>query len=331
MDPFNTSKSTLNSTFLQTVLNSSSGVGRSNTSHHVYSPSLVLLSVIVLGFPGNILVIVIYITNMKTSTRIYMFALAVADTAICMSGVVISLAFNHDVTNMIFQYILYVALTFSMVLLVFVSIERLIAVRRPHTFNMNPKRAKIYLLVFLLCTSLFSIANWWATYMEYTHVVVVSKTSFLTASALIMVTSYTLIGMTLLKKAIVSSNKIAGTSINVSNQRSYPSDNTLSGAYVQSGLVQSATVTVVSNQNAKEIKTFKSMFLLFVITVVFVVCWLPTWLHIMGFNVSKDVAHIFVLNSVVNPFIYGVASAMFREDVRQFYRQTRTKLSACYN
>ena len=104
-----------------------------------------------------------------------MFALAVADTAICMSGVVMSLAFNHDVTKMIFQYILYVALTFSMVLLVFVSIERLIAVRRPHTFNMNPKRAKIYLLVFLLCTNVFMIANGWAMYMGYTNVAVVSK------------------------------------------------------------------------------------------------------------------------------------------------------------
>ena len=330
MDPFNTSKWTLNSTFLLTVLNGSFEVWRSNTSQHVYSPSLVLVSVIVLGFPGNILVIVIYITNMKTSTRVYMFALAVADTAICISGVVISLAFTHVVTKMVFQYVLNVAIIFSILLLVFVSTERLIAVRRPHTFNMNPKRAKIYLLVFLLCTTLFIIATEWATYMEYTHVDVVSKTSFLTASALIMVTNYTLIGMTLLKKAIVSSNKIAVTSMNVSNQSSYPSDNIVFSAYVQSGLVNSATVTVVSNKNAKDLKNLRSIFLLFVITVVFVVCWLPTWLNIMGFSVGKDVVHIFVLNSVVNPFIYGVASAMFREDVRQFYRQTRTKLSACY-
>ena len=87
--------------------------------------------------------------------------------------------------------------------------------------------------------------------MEYTHVDVVSKTSFLTGSAMIIVTSYTLIGITLLKKAIVSSNKIAVASMKVSNQSSYPTDNILSSVYVQSGLVNSATVTVVSNKAAK--------------------------------------------------------------------------------
>ena len=240
-----------------------------------------------------------------------MFALAVADTAICMSGVVISLAFNHDVTKMIFLYILDAAITFSILLLVFVSIERLIAVRRPHMFNINTKRAKIYLLVFLLCTNVFMIANGWAMYMGYTNVAVVSKASFITASALIMVTSYTLIGMTLFKKTIVSSNTIAVSNMNVSNQNSFPTDNILS--------------------SANEIKNLKSILLLFVITVVFVVCWLPTWLQMVGFSVAKDVTHIFVLNSVVNPFICGVASAMFREDVRQLYRQTRTKLSVCHS
>jgi len=35
----------------------------------------------------------------------------------------------------------------------------------------------------------------------------------------------------------------------------------------------------------------------------------------------------FIINSFVNPFIYGVASAMFREDVREFYRHSRDKVS----
>ena len=74
------------------------------------------------------------------------------------------------------------------------------------------------------------IANGWATYMGYTNVAVVSQASFITASALIMVTNYTLIGMTLLKKAIVSSNKIAVVRMNVANQSSYPSNNALSSA-----------------------------------------------------------------------------------------------------
>jgi len=39
-----------------------------------------------LGLPGNLLVIAVYIVNMKTSTRVYMFALAIADLAVCVGG-----------------------------------------------------------------------------------------------------------------------------------------------------------------------------------------------------------------------------------------------------
>ena len=107
-----------------------------------------------------------------------MFALAVADTAICMSGVVISLAFNHVLMKMIFQYVLNVAIMFSILLLVFVSIERLIAVRRPHTFNMNPRRAKIHLFMFLLCTSLLIIATGWPSIWNIHMLMLFQKRAF---------------------------------------------------------------------------------------------------------------------------------------------------------
>ena len=71
------------------------------------------------------------------------------------------------------------------------------------------------------------------------------------------------------------------------------------------------------------------MVILFIITVVFIACWLPFWLHNMGVPIASKFRPLFVVNSVVNPFLYGMASAMFREDVKQFYRQTRVKLSAC--
>ena len=35
----------------------------------------------------------------------------------------------------------------------------------------------------------------------------------------------------------------------------------------------------------------------------------------MGVGIAPKVRRVFVVNSVVNPFIYGVARAMFREDV----------------
>ncbi|KAK2163840.1 hypothetical protein NP493_1444g02019 [Ridgeia piscesae] len=166
--------------------------------------------------------------------------------------------------------------------------------------------------------------------MGFTKFGDILKISVLIVSALIMVTCYALIGLTLLKTAMTSRNQITGISMGVVTHNSCPSNVTLTCSNMQNDVTQSTSANAIAKLKAKQAKQLKSMSLLFVITVVFVACWLPTWLSTMGVNVSKDVTRIYVVNSVVNPFIYGVASAMFREDVRQLYRQTRVKLSACY-
>ena len=330
MDQLNISIWTTSSPFLQS---DSSDIAKKNASQNEQYVAFFLLSAVVLGLPGNVLVVVIYITNMKTSTRVYLFTLAVSDTAICISGIVLSLMF--DVTRSLVAAVVSVtiltgAITFSMLLLVFVSIERLIAVRRPQTFNMNPTRAKRYILGLFFIAVLFTTVQGLASYMNYTVFLAFVRTSFLTANALIMVTCYTLIGATLLTKVRNSRKQIADINIQLSRQSTNPTNSNLTFAIVQSDVIQSPPITDVTRIIAKQTQNVKSIALLFIITVVFVVCWMPVVLRVLGVKVSQDVTHLYVVNSVVNPFIYGVASAMFREDVRQFYRQIRTKLSACY-
>ena len=326
--PFNMSTWTNISTFLQSVLNDSSELSKDNTSQQLVYPGLVLLAFVVLGLPGNILVIVIYIANMTTSTRVYMCSLAVADTTICICAIVLTLTFGHLVkTTMVVSFILVVTIMFTLFLLVFVSFERLIAVRRPHTFNMNPTRAKTYIVVFVLCAAIFTAVTGLAEYLKYTMFSVILRTSLLSASALTMVTCYTIMGVILLKKAITSRKQVTDINLVVSNKPSTIPSSALTFANVQSVVVQADQGKVVHKMAAKQAKNFKSIFLLFIITAVFVACWLPVWLHNIGLGISEVVRNIYVVNSVVNPFIYGVASAMFREDVRQFYRQTRAKLS----
>ena len=327
MDTLNRTTQMNNSTLLQSVNKHSPDLATNTLSHEVEYRHVVLLVVILLGLPGNFLVIVVYIGRMTTSTRVYMFALAIADTTICICVIAIMFAYAHTVTIIVFIIILSTTITFSMFLLVFVSIERLIAVRRPHTFNMNQRRAKIYLIVFLTCAILMNV---FARYMGFTKFGDILKISVLIVSALIMVTCYALIGLTLLKTAMTSRNQITGISMGVVTHNSCPSNVTLTCSNMQNDVTQSTSANAIAKLKAKQAKQLKSMSLLFVITVVFVACWLPTWLSTMGVNVTKDVTRIYVVNSVVNPFIYGVASAMFREDVRQLYRQTRVKLSACY-
>ena len=326
MDSFNNTTWSTNSTFVQSVFNDTPDLTK-NDVFHKEQHSVVLLSVFVLGLPGNILVIATYMGMMTTSTRVYMFALAWADAAICISAIVLTLASTHFVAAVMFLTIVITAITFSILLLVFVSIERLIAVRRPITFSMDPKRAKIVMIVFLLCATLFIIVDTLSKYMNYLKFDAILKATLLTGGALVMVTCYTLIGVTLFRKVMSSRNQIADISLEPSNQKSNPSKSNVNLTTVNSSEVQSTSARTVTKIMAKQTKNLKSIFLLFTVTVVFVACWLPLCLYEMGVRMSKDVVRIYVINSVVNPFIYGVASEMFREDVRQFYR--RIKLSAC--
>ena len=98
--------------------------------------------------------------------------------------------------------------------------------------------------------------------------------------------------------------------------------------YEISGAIKSSR-PATATMSEKQVQTFKNVLLLFGITVFFIACWLPSWLRTLGLSVHDGVIRLFIVNSVINPFIYGVASAMFREDVRLFYRKTRDKLTAC--
>ena len=100
-----------------------------------------------------------------------------------------------------------------------------------------------------------------------------------------------------------------------------------------------ATVGVTSSKNkslsritktsAKQANAYKNVSILFTITVVLIACWLPFWLGGVGLHVPSDVRRIFLLNSVVNPFLYSVVSRMFRDDVGQFYGQMHSRLASC--
>ena len=101
---------------------------------------------------------------------------------------------------------------------------------------------------------------------------------------------------------------------------------------LNSAIVKAVTPTVTKATTAKQASSYKNVFLLFAVTLVSIACWMPRWGAFFGqapWKASSLMIRMFFVNSVVNPFIYGVASAMFREDLRQFYRQTRAKLSTC--
>ena len=296
----NTFERTNSSRVLETLLNDSHNLTSDTTTQQVYDLYTMLLIMCGLGLPGNILVIAVYIARMTSSTKVYMFALAVTDTAICVCGIVLTIGETHLVILAIFFCVISACVNFQTFILVFVSMERLTAVTRPLSFSMDPRRAKVALgnmgVVVIVCTAVTTSAAFVGFELFYT----VIQLGVLFSCILIMIVCYTTAMVTMLKRSIVSRNVVrvilhdeSLSQVGLSNTVTSPELCDVGSSSV------SAKVTANSRSSIRNKPT-------------------PA-------NSSNQLT-----NSVANPFIYGVASSMFREDVRRFYRQTCAKLSAFY-
>ena len=122
-----------------------------NVDTNIFIPSLPIFLVTVLGLPGNLFVTAVYIRNMTTS--IYMFGLAIADTAVCICGTVLTSVRIDYVTLNFVLFITDMAINLSLYLLAFVSVERFMAVCRPHKFDISAVRAKVVSCIMTVATA----------------------------------------------------------------------------------------------------------------------------------------------------------------------------------
>ena len=307
-------------------------------------PNITLILVCALGLPGNLLVIAVYVAKMTTSIRVYLFALAVADTAICVCGIALAASLTNFELKIIVFLIMSFAVNFSVGLLTFVSVERLLAVLRPHSFTLNPRRAKMALLIITVYVTITTIVQvFLVAFTGNGRFHAIAQFCFVFPCTSTMLICYTIMAYKLLKKArrnVCVHNVVHLVEPGISKVNSTTGDGTRRCnpgpsivtteiiKYHMSGEIKSSQ-PATTNMSEKQVQTVKNLILLFVITVIFIICWLPSWLRTLGLTIHDDVIRLLILNSVINPFIYGVASAMFREDVRRFYSKIRDKLTAC--
>ena len=109
----------------------------------------------------------LYVRRMTTSTRVYMFVLAVVHFITSICGIVDTIAPTEQVPLLVFSFTLDMALVFFTLLLAFVAIERLLAVRRAHTFNLKAMRTKEALDVVTVIAVAFTTAFDFARLMNY--------------------------------------------------------------------------------------------------------------------------------------------------------------------
>ena len=351
------------SQFSQNVSNDSFGFIEDIQTVNTNYLTVVFLALCSLGLPGNLFVIAVYVRHMVSSVRVYMLALAIADLAVCVCAIILSI--DPNITFAVL-YVLNVAVTFSMFLLVFVAIERLTAILRPYSFNQKPRRAWKALLIIAAASVGLEAFCMVTRETPLESIRSVIPVCVISVSVLTMTISYIMIAATLLARATAARKRVSTFNPTASAKpqpshfekgilktttkdpacRHNPttSNNTDTLDTIRqfqrtecvntpgtSTVTTSASVVPTNKPTAIQATAYRNVLLLFIITVVFIACWLPYYLRDMGVPISPDLSVTFVVNSVVNPFIYGVASAMFREDVRQFYRQTRAKLSGCYH
>ena len=353
METMNTSTWINDSGLSQNALNNSFDFA-ANTLSEEYSIFIFFLNVV--GLPGNALIIAVYVRKLITSTRVYMFALGIADFAVCFCGILAAL-FWSQLTMIIFGTIFTFSVWFSMFLLVFVSIDRLIAVMHPHSFNVNTQRAKKAIIGVVVVSVVFTTAKITAIITEQGMVHDLIKLCTLVACMFIMTMCYTLLVLKLLKRhsgskhhvkegfrpselsVVTVTSTVSSTVENVANPQETGHSNVSmnietsspvpKGLSTISGAMPPASVPRTKNNIKNQDNTYRNVGLLSIITIAFVVCWVPDWISSMGIDLPNGVSQLYILNSVINPFIYSLASAMFRKDVREFFRQTRARLFAC--
>ena len=96
------------------------------------------------------------------------------------------------------------------------------------------------------------------------------------------------------------------------------------GRATSPGPTTTVSVVVPSPRSAVVIKsqqkTAKGLRVLLVVTVVFIACWSPLCVAVCGLPVPSGLLYLFIVNSVINPFIYSFMSSDFRQDVRRLFR-----------
>ena len=267
-----------------------------------------------------------------------MFALAVVDAITCVCGIVwTSVSLVNDTVGVLYWFV-HTSTFFSVLLLAFVAFERLLAVMRPHRFTLSASRETKALAVIAVaaagCATTLVLPKLLGRHIPHINVLPMSIVVF---SLLLMVVCYVTMALTMLKIARTTRRQIGATfttpschqtttTASTTLQTTFNVGTTFGSKAVTTSAVCAAKVTLTT---AKLANTYKSVSLLFVVTLVFLLCWLPQFLHIAGVSVPFSVRLMLILNSCLNPFIYSVASAMFRHDVRDCYRRTRSRLTAC--
>ena len=315
--------------------------------------NLISLVLLVVGLFANVLVVSVQASRLITSTRVYTFSLASADAVVCIGSVGAATVKCGIVIQKFVTCVVSLSVVFSLFLLAFVATERCVAVLRPHAFKLNIRRAIIAVTLMMIGSTICAAAIIVAKVLLLDVMLLSLRIAILTSTSAIITCSYFMVAVTLCKRSRDKANRLTkgertrhcSTRVAPEIQLSTVSAQVNRSSYVEELIKSPYCITLVptgslsasrDNELGKSKKIARSktpgtLLLVFAITAVYFICWLPFWLHASGVPMSAEFDRLVLLHPVLNPLVYSFLSPMFRDDVRQSFRQTRIKLTRCWD
>lgn len=308
---------------------------------------------LIFGFSGNLIVLATYITKMKSThdDRYFIPILAGVDLSGCVVSTTLILLSNNQPykypSSLICKSLNGVTcglIVASIFLLLVISVQRYQKICRPFGFQMNLKCKRTVVTMVLIIATVFVLPS----FFLYEKVQVIHPVKNITghrcgpvpstktvgeiyrcmlmAAELISVISmsvlYGFVGYTLLTR-----RKPAGNVLGVAK----PHHKTIDENPQESGIPS-------RKGNMRSGKQYSLMFMS--ISLISILCFFPPWICIILETKDKafwdHLTHeetqvfilmrgVFVLNFVINPFIYGFFDSKFRENVKSIFKMLTEK------
>ena len=301
---------------------------------------LFLFVVVIVGIPGNVLVVAVYVRKLTTSVRMYMFALALTDVVICVSYATTTAMGPARRNTPVYKTmwgLFNLGVVFSLLVLTVTAVERYWCIARPHSFTFSPQRGKVALLLTTAVAVATVIVIQVFEYYELKDTQKYHMMLHLGFCTCVILVMYTLLAKELIWRFRRKQIRLHPDTIGRSAEQCVKLPVATSSMSGEPPISLRATLDVSSvsrhhmTPGTKKITSanihnqeVKAALMLFVVTAVFLACWLPVWLQMFRVvDVPRDLVRVYVIQSVVNPVIYSCMSSAFREDVRLFFVNCR--------
>ena len=303
----------------------------------------IVIAAMVFGFLSNVLVFVVHVHHLTTSTRVYMISLATMDATVCFAvgfGATFNIESMYGPVVLIgIVYTVTTAALFSMMLLAFVATERFVAVLRPHTYNSSSRRAIRAVAVVGVIGATYAAVVVTAKTLSFDVLLMSLRFILMTSTVVFIVFSYSVVAMVLWKrsrdkaKSQKKSRNAVGVELEIKSSSAREKQPEVTASMSMFTTLTKITSAVVAPRVKSKVvintSSHSNLLLLFVITALYIVCWTPFWLYSIGFPVNVQLSRLYVLQPVANPLVYSFISPIFRDLLRQFFRETRNKLTRC--